>query len=337
MEVFLMTSMSTSPTRLRLFSEESADQDDSPQLHWTLTQLYRRWFLPQLVLERRDSDRRPLKQSTLAKHNSALACWQALSGDPPIADITVDTVRSFRERLREGVYRRGPLGNERHWGSFARGHHLGFVQRLHAEAARVLPIPGIRRLGVSKGDVTPRRAFSLVEARAIFRECDKRRDAEMWKLRLALHYYTGQRLGTIRALAAEHVQELRGGLWLVIPGSLQKTGHGQQVVCHDHLAWLVRRRLPLLYPGQPLAVIASESAESGRHRELFESAGISHETGMGWHTWRRTNADQIGLTGFPHVQQLARAALDHADLAVTQKHYINHANEARLRMPRLDE
>lgn len=346
----------------KLFDPESNVQDGkelSPRLK--LRQFFDRWFLPTLLRKSRDA--------TVRKYYDAIGWWETLTGDPDLADVTDALCLAFADELPEAKYRRAMVprgagmqrakvsgsGLYRTLAPISVAKHVNRIAFILGRAgprfdprepvAEILDrCPLMPRL---EGAFVPKQPFDLEAARQIAAAAATFDRPDMpgwitppqfWKIFLAVFFYTGLRSGTVLRLQVKHLTSVERQPLLDVPADLVlKTNKPTRLAVHGQLLTLLKE-LPAR-SGEELLLpsVCSYSHLLDLHAQLQKAAGLSPQQIQSLHAWRRTHGNQMALLGAERGEEIARAALDHADVQTTRSSYVNEAflNRLRVRLPEL--
>lgn len=281
---------------------------------------------------------------TIALYRDAARWWSQLTPDPPVGTIDTAAVASFRERLSEAHYRRGPTSP---WRKLTPWSQAKILRTLRAIVMRLGPgtasRPGedlLRRL--PRMEIRPPRSrekptLSVEQARAVLAVCERATapviagasPGDWWRAFLALAAYTGLRKGTLLSLRWRHLVERPDGWWLEIDGdSVSKTRRDTRAALHAQAVEAIGR-LPRGEPGDlilPWPLRRRSGAKSHdpasairkQHDALLAAAGAPHAD---IHGWRRWFASQTIALGADVLVDVARQLLGHSSSAVTLGHY----------------
>jgi integrase len=329
-------------------------QDDAPAsilsvtAESTLTDFWEHWFLPIVLVPGKASE------GTIRLYRETLAWWRHLTGDPPIRRIDDLLCAAFVGALRNATYRRGPNGDLRRLSHNSIAKTLRTLRAVVSRLGpRVKPMKPTAKL-LAEAPIVPafkaafkrKETFTLSQARAIAAACDlmqcPRRLPEQfpppiwWKARIALLYFTGLRRGTAMALRWRHVERDGDRWWINVPGSLvPKTGKATRIAAHPQLIAVLKRMHWQRGENHLLTPEVDIDHFAGLHYELQRKAGIAVAACQTVGAWRRLHGQLIGELGLTHAENLSRVSLDHGDARTTTTHYVELANECRLKLPPL--
>lgn len=336
---------SSRPNALQIFDETADEPLSTGRLHsgMTLTQFYRIWFLPIVLVS--EVNARP---GTIAVYETALTWWQKLTGDPPLAQIDEFTLSEFTVGLRQAKYRRGPFAPERQLSAMSVAKQQKSIKAVLMRIGPTIDprrpgkklVPEVPYLRVTHATLDgPKPVFSLELAKRIVASAGELSlpmfhslTAQLfWQRLLGGLFYCGLRFGTVWDLRWEMLQSEDDGYWLVVPCQT-KTGKAKRVAMHP--LWLAALQ-PLqptgrIFPQRPCKTHLDEL-----HRRLQTIAGTVADRQLSFHAWRRTHADQMARLGATAAQRVAQHALDHSDVRTTTGHYCDIDNLFRRSLPPL--
>lgn len=303
----------------------------------TLAEFVELALVPELLAIQRSA-------ATIALYRDAARWWSRLTPDPPVGSIDTAAVASFRERLSESHYRRGPTSP---WRPLSPWSQAKILRTLRAIVTRLGPgtaaRPGedlLRRM--PRMEIRPPRTrakvvLSVEQARAVIAatsaaeapllaDCSP---GDWWQAFLALAAYTGLRKGTLLSLRWRHLVRRDDGWWLDIEGdAVSKTRRDTRAALH-RLAVEALERLPR---GEPESLILPwplrrrsgakthdpASAIRKQHDVILAAAGVPR---CDIHGWRRWHASQLVSLGYDAIVEVARQSLGHSSSAITLGHY----------------
>lgn len=315
----------------------------------SLFEFYEQWFRPIVLKAERESSR-----ATLASYGQSVEWWERLTGDPPLRQVNEFVIAQFAAGLREATYRRGLSGKPRKLARETQKKHLKNIRTILFRAgptrdpnrpakALLAKTPLVR---VPSVPVVRKRSFTAAECLAIAGAAERMvrpstpdvPARDWWRCWLALHFYTGQRTGTIRKLTWANVKrDERGQHWLHIAAEqVTKTDKAVRVIVHPQLLEAMQAMRRGTSPAEPLlSQPHTHKWLADLHERLQKLAGIADDKILSPHAWRRTHADALARIGLAAVTEICRQSLDHADGRTTTGHYVDLANKFRLRLPNL--
>lgn len=306
--------------------EESEAADDDVSSRLTLSEYFARAYLPRL--EQR------VRPGTITIYRETLAWWAKLSGDPPIAGITQDTIDAFRAELLDARFRRGKAGQ---WRPLSAWSRVKIMRTLRAVLGQLGPqrddlLRRVPRVEVRlPDDAEAADTWSLERAREILAHAAEARLPTLsdvapgvwWRAFLALAAYTGLRRGTLLQLRRRHLVQREDGPWLVVDAaSCSKVRRTTRAALHR----LAVEAIAALPPGEPDSLLLPWPHHirtiGDIHYRIQSAAGIPAEQQHELHGWRRWHANRLVELGLDVRLESARAALGHSSLAITQGHYL---------------
>lgn len=275
-----------------------------------------------------------LSPRTIEKYDSTIATWARLTGDPPLAEITMQTLLAFREALRASAGKQpGTLRSP----NTIRGtlmHLQAVLDKAgppgprNRDAAGILsgPVPWVRRPREEATDPPVIEPATLAAVYAAAGQMTEPLIAGMappawWRGLLCLAHNTLLRRRSLFELRWGDVDLLHGCLRM--PADSMKS-HRPMVI---HLNAAAVGALEALTPiGVNLAenrlVFPGYVHMKTFHvawRKLLDSAGVPAEKRFGLHAIRANSARLLWESN----PQAAQAALGHRSIEVTRKHYVN--------------
>jgi len=285
-----------------------------------------RTFYQQHYKSNRLSEARP---STIRSYETVVRCWALLTGDPPLKQITTETLARYRDCLKRmrGKDRVSRLSSQ----SIHR--HLIHIQAIlnnagppgyrNREAVGVIPqVPYIRRPHIEPGEprfVTPEELNAVyLAAVAMHRpRLPGIKPPAWWRCLLVVTFNTGLRNRTLFEMRMEYID------WtehcLVLPRGVMKAH--RKTVKHLNATALahlqkIRTDRELVFPW-PFSQV---TFYRDFHR-LQDAAGIPRERHFGLHALRDTLATNLWTVS----PQAAQLALDHRSDRVTKEYYVCRA------------
>lgn len=313
-----------------------------------LSQFFENWFLPIVLVAEREA-----RETTIVNYRESLVWWRKLTHDPALEAIDEFTLALFQEGLRKATFRRSPAGAETVLSEHTQHKHLRNIRALLYRTGPTLSVRRPAKQLVAKTPLlrlppTPvqeiKACFTLPECLQIVAAAEQMRAPDVphvsprdwWRAWLALHFYTGQRTGTVAELTWGHVREAGGQHWIDVPSeAVGKTSKETTVVIHARL-WealtAIRRGAE---PGEPLIVLPNHRWIAELHERLQVLAGIPADKTLSPHAWRRTHSNQLAQLGLDAVAGLCRQSLGHSDTQTTTQHYVSLPNKFRAMLPDL--
>lgn len=284
----------------------------------TLSQFYFTYYEPICL-----ADAAPI---TIRGYRRVVKHWQAITGDPPLAEITVELVAHFRDCVKK-------LRGQQPGSTISANSVRNYLTHLYAlfnkagpagprnrDAAELIkrvpwarpPRPEIHAPKVPTLDVVAQ-AYAAADAMDVPRVPGL---APMlwWQGLLVVAYCSGLRRGALFALRFDHVHWRRRRL--EIPPALSKTNRGQNIHLNAvALAHLLRIRGPreLVFPW--------DHGESYFHRAIHalqDAADIPRADHFGLQQLRGLHGTLLWETS----PEAAQAALAHTTIRTTRNHYL---------------
>lgn len=331
---------------LRLVTDSdlvSSGGDLSPSMR--LSEFFTRVYLPWMK-------GRLASNETVLLYQQAVDKWVAITGDPPLYQITDELCSSFVEALASSPGRKNDT-----LASHTIVKHCNHLQWIlnrtgprepnHPKKRRnkgLLPeIPLIERplldIEPPDGDFTIDETLAIL---ASFTSHKPRAPKESitgvpadawWRALIAVCYYSGLRIGAVMQLEWTFLQ----GEWLVVPPRVMKRRKGKK----QFLSAEAREAIEPLRKGHKLIFAwpnwLEKKGARRSMRRVFElrliKAGLPEHRQFGFHGFRKAHATEIASVN-PLAAQLS---LGHSDSKTTTDHYVNPrvAAEAIKRMPSL--
>jgi len=285
----------------------------------TLTRFFETYYRPNRLID--------ASPATLRKFATAMKYWRMFTGDPPLAEVSIETLARFRECLSK---LRGRFPETTMAANTIRSH-LAHVQAVldkagpsgprNRDAADLLDkVPWVRppRPEYSAPRTVPMEHLSLAYQAAHAMEVpivDGLEPAAWWQALLVVAFNTGLRKRALLGLRFDHVDWT--GCHLYVPPSLSKTRRGQAI----HLNAVTIRHL-LRIRGDRELIFPWPTGDTHFHREvhtLLDAAGIPRDQHWGLHNIRRTTATVL----WGSSPQAAQLQLGHTTMRTTQEHYVS--------------
>jgi integrase len=301
--------------------ERTARKDDQPLLRlgasMTLSRFYEEHYLKQCLPG--------AASTTIAQHRHTLVRWAALTGDPPIAEITNATLCAYRDCISKVRGRR-----EEFLSPNSVRKELRVIQTWLNKAGPAGPrnrdafgiiefVPWVRppkQIFREPRFVTPESLNAVyVAARKMKAPVNSGVSAcDWWRALLVLAYNTGLRRGALFSLRLDDVHW--DERFLVVKPEPSKTGRGQRVpfnqVVADHLHAIKSvRDLILPWPRH------KRKFDSAFH-ELQSLAGLPEKDQFGLHDLRRTASTVL----WEHSPAAAQLMLGHESSSTTTRYYV---------------
>lgn len=291
----------------------------------TLTAFFDTWYAPVRL-----ADASP---KTLASYRSCLNRWRLLTADPPIQQITAQTLAFFRDALakmpaKDRVGRMSPntvRSNLRHLQTVL--DKCGKPGRRNRDAAGLIEDPPWVKPPKAQWSMPKTVSEDQVNAiyrAAFFMDVPKLwpmfKPSAWWKALIVTAWSTGLRRRTLFELEWTHLDSEKR--WLALPGKHLKNGRPMIVplteAAINHLqAIRSNRRLIFAWPCNG----AMDSAIKAFYREwgrLLDFAGIPEADRFTLHSLRRTLGTRLWDTD-PAAAQLM---LGHSEAETTRQHYV---------------
>lgn len=339
--------------------------DFDKRLGWTVRRFYEEWMLPSVLVPEAAA------KGTLDGYEDMFPYWEAITRDPPLGLLQDSDCSTFANVLPKWGYTRrgvgrgrscpiGPLAEHPSYTPLAPRTIASHVSRLSTLISRAGPPQTLRKrsarvlrelpyipLVAATSDTKDH--FLLEDAQAIFAACTHMTRPQSllragwsppkwFRLRVALLYFTGLRLGTVVRLAWGHLKGEPGGQWFDVPGAIvSKTRKAIKMAVHPQLGALLAE----MPRGKPEELIHPRGCGRRYFLELHErlqlAAAIPRERLQSPHAWRRTHGVQMDLLGASEGRRIAQLALDHAHQRTTQQSYVGDVvlNQLRMLLPPL--
>lgn len=285
----------------------------------TLTSFYREWYLPQKLFE--------ASPGTLVMYDLVLRHWQLITGDPPVTEITDETVANFRDFL---LKQRGIKVDSRKSVNTVRTQ-MGTIQTLLDKLGPPGPknrdgrgliqrVPWAQR---PRKELKIPKTVSMEMLSRCYAAADRMTRpmvpnvgiADWWRALLVTDYNTGMRAGTLFGLRWEYV-DLENAR-IVLPARYLKSRRPQvfhlNVITVAHLQ-RIRGGGDLVFPWPH----KRRNFWQDFHR-LQSRAGIPEAQWFGLHAIRRT----LATTLWEVNPGAAQFALGHTGSDVTRQHYVD--------------
>lgn len=329
-----MATDSTSPKIPRPPLKLFVGEETSPLPGATLSEWYWGYFRPVVMLaERRNS------AATIAIYDKAIEYWQVVGpATKPLAELTKVDIAQFDLAFTHYHYQRGPLGQPRPVRPVTVFKHVTVICRM-LDAAFEEGFFSKRIRYKRSLPVTDRKpACELESCRTIFRNVEQMRlplcepRSAIWRLLLALLFYTGLRIGAAMAVRREYFSSRQGLVWLEVPRTAnRKTSKEWSGPVHPQLQKLIEA-----HPSGDLFPPDLYARRDGMLKELKRLCRECQVPQLPFHAWRRAHAEQLSLLGLDTAIDLARQGLQHASAGTTLASYTNPLHVAILRLPWLE-
>lgn len=283
----------------------------------TLPEFYERYYLPM----------RPQGKTTMEHHRIVLRRWRVLTKDPPLAEITKDTLALFRDALSK---MRGlkPVG---YVSPNTVACRLKMIQQFLDKAGPSSwrnrdAMEFIEKVPWCKPPKCMRRAVRIVSEETLNNfylgciaatqpQSPDFKPAAWWRAFVVLLYNVGIRRGTAFSLRMRWINWQKR--CIVIPPEVTKTGQEQIIpmnqTVYDHLQAIRGEREYLFDWGRDI----DRYFYTFFHR-LQDACGIPKDEHFGLHQLRKTCATVL----WEHNPQAAQFALGHTSLETTASFYV---------------
>lgn len=344
---------SDQPISIKLFQPNEVEEAAQ-----TLRQFFESWYKPEVCIKERDSS-----PQTIGDYEVALKWWERLTSNPPLSNITRDTLNEFRVALRTATHRRGMFETSARY-PLSKPRQITILRNIRAVVFRTGPdsdpkrpaasiVPKAAHVTIEKVEAHPKPAISLARVRKIAAVAVDMTWPEIkgvapgqWCLAVVCGlFYTGLRVGTLLRLEWSMLQEHEDGWWLHT--TERKTGKLARVAMHSDL---VRALEPIRttsrfvysidrYVTRKRRRVDTESPtfSVGRMGDLQEAlqrlAGIPETQWVSPHGWRRTHLNQLDEVGYRRARMLLQSAADHDESSTTEGHYVDVKNKYRRLLP----
>lgn len=281
-----------------------------PDAGLTLTEAYEKHY-----------DKSDLTPNTAGKYKHELRRWERLTENPPVGEITNETLAAFRQAalddgltprtvnstwstIRSILRRLGPIFTGNPWG-------LGIIPS----------VPAMKLCKVVRK--RPRR-IDLDDLTEVYLACKYAQcphvgfpAVDWWRCLIVLAYTTGLRKSDLLSIEVEHIDFRNRRLTVCA----QKTLKEDDLPLHDVAIEHIRRILP------PEGKLFRGPYRRGGlfykyWREIIQRAGVEH---FGLHDLRRTGASEIDRVD----RGLGKVFLQHAPHSVSDISYLNAEDELR--------
>lgn len=313
---------------IKLYQPLDGDTKETaePSPGWRLTQIFERAFLPLWI--------RPLglDPKTIKLYREALAHWERITGDPPLAEITDYTTSKYATELLELPGRKGPtlaIGTVR--------KHCSRIDKLLGFCGPKLRTKkGRRNLGLLElppvcdsphaDHQPPAGDFTLEEVMALCDACEFAQESgcileisppRFWRTLIIVGFYSGLRISELMGLEYNDLQ----GAAITVWAKTSKGRKGKRQPLHpDALAAIEAIRTPRekIFPwrGWP----KTKRWVHTLFKRIVIKAGIPPHRQFGFHGLRKAHAtiiaDQEQSSG------VAQISLGHAHGSTTTTHYV---------------
>lgn len=287
---------------------------------------------------------RKLDSKTESSYGESIKHWKALTGDPPLDQITDLVIAKFCEDLSaQPGKKRGttmmPNSSSKHIrqldtvlklaGPKNRNNPLG--QKLITDEEVFFDVPAIKK---SKKD----KDWTIEEIRAMYAACHIMKrplgadSPDFWRGVIVLGYYAGLRVFALTHVKFTDLYVTPTERWLTAPDGISKGKRGCK-------CWLPQLAVDHIERLRPLghAEILHVPQFNTRRRLLYEDierlqveAGIAAHRHFRFHGYRSTYATIIGNLQRPHQEdvRLAQQGCGHSSSAITLGHYLSGSQES---------
>lgn len=285
---------------------------------WTLADLFSRYLAPVGLAPAAAA------AETHRAYRDALAYWERLTPNPPLASISPLTVADFAQALTEAQPLRKPAAGRRPRRLAITTQHriLRTIRALLRAAAvdnrrgpALAAIPAPPYVPLPRLRPAPAPAPPLCDLARVFRQA-----SPYWRTALAVLFYTGLRPGAVWQLTGQDL-DLAGLAWHVRPEANTKTGKPYRGPIHPAAARAIRElhpagladHLPLLpWPGSRGGLRAA-----WRRTQAAAAVGPFRLRDI-----RRSHAAAVAAAGITAATAAAQLALQHHDERTTAGHYL---------------
>lgn len=277
----------------------------------TLRQAYERYYLPAVEL----GDR------TREKYRTSLAHWERLTGNPPVTDVTNETVADWRQSLLDEEYAPQTINNT--WRALrAVFRLLGPQEYRNPFGLGILTrVPAMRSV---KGTLAPPYRVPLEDIDATYRAAHAAQwpltgvpPADVWRALLVLTYTTGMRRTDLHRLVWDDLDLDRGEFNLLAHKTGKQDVRKLHPVAVAHLRRICRQTERVFHG---LSFGNNGNAYKVLHA-LQRAAGVKRHFTL--HDLRRTGGSEIDRI-HPGA---GRVFLQQAPRGVSELFYINREQE----------
>jgi integrase len=267
-------------------------------------------------------------KDTMKVYQAAVRSWVAITGDPPLRNVTPQTLVFYRDRLSETA---GRSPGSRRSPTSLRNHlsHVLFIlnkagpagPRNRDAAGLIDQVPWIRlpRLEWPTPRTVPIEHLDAVHRAAVYMTVPQLpgvSPATWWRALVVIAFNTGMRRRTLFGMEWQHVDWRRGRINL--PAKLLKSRRPQVYPLNrPAIDWLLAIRPEadsgLIFPW-PLSCAKFDKY----FHQLQQAAGIAAENHFGLQHLRKS----FGTSMFEISPSAAMSAMGHTRLDVTMKHYL---------------
>jgi integrase len=284
----------------------------------TVTTFLERYYIPVCLAE--------ASPETVKLYRAEIRKWAVLTGDPPLREISNETMARFREALQAYRKRNGsPLSVHTIRTCMRHAQILldkaGPPRPRNWDAAGFIPYSPWAKLprpvwGEPK--IVPEEWINACYEAAVQMErpsVDGVKPREWWQTLIAVALNTALRCRSLFGLRMAHLDW--NGRRIVVPAEIMKTGKGLTLPMNDvvyrHL-WAIRGTREHVFPWD-----CSQEWFRRQFKRLQVLAGIPKEKTFGLHALRRTAATIL----WKHSPQAAQLMLGHATQDITKRSYVN--------------
>ena len=294
----------------------------TPQERATITSFFDNWYKPRRLVD--------ASPKTLAQFRSTCRTWKLLTGDPPLEQITDDTLLMFRDCLM-----RLPGRDKIHFLSTntvikTMKHIQCILDKAGPRGPRNRDAAGILKnmapwVKPPRGELKEPRFVEMNLFDAVFAATagmdwpwilPSIKPPAIWRALLVLAFNTQLRRGELFSLRMENIA------WdkrlLVLPARCAKNRKPKVV----HLNDTAFKFLSAIRGANPRELVFPFAGHEAKYysqwHKLLTAAGIPRKAWFGLHDTRRT-AGTVLFEGSPQAAQLS---LDHSSIQTTQRFYI---------------
>ena len=342
------------PPILRLFTAVDASLQ-------TLRHFFDSWFMPEVL-----QGESVAASSTVVHYLDALVWWERLTNDPPLCEITRDTLKDFRAALRTATFARSPLHGAKRY-PLSKSRQVGILRDIRAIVYRTGPeLDGKREcaeildraphIAIEAITGTPKPTFSLERLRKLAKACSLMTQPRIQGLMapawcyamLASYSFTGLRRESVRLVQWPMFAEREDGIWLHVPPEIvPKTSKPTDIAVHpemwsalcairtdsNYVLSIDRLQTRKRRTSDPQTPWLSGERIADLLNDLQRLAGIPEAQWLTPQAWRRTHLDLLDECGYAQSRKMLQEAADHADSKTTEGSYVDVKNKFRRRLP----